>query len=121
MNTRKFIIISAVFIVLSAVCIVFSLTASKKIPLVDGEWSGQAEGRNGMIELVLVVKDGKISDGRIVTEAETDFAKPAEAEIIAQAVKLNAVDGLNAVSGATITSKAVMSALQDAYLKAQEK
>lgn len=121
MTTRKFIVISAVFLIISAAAIVFGATASKKVPLVDGEWAGQAEGRNDTIQLVLVVKDGKISDGRIVSEAETDFAKPAENEIIAQAVKRNSVDGLDTVSGATITSKAMIEALKDAYLKAQEK
>lgn len=121
MTNRKFIIISVLFLVVSAVAIVFATTTSTKVPLVDGEWAGQAEGRNGTIQLVLVVKDGKIAEGRVVSESETVFAKPAEEEIIAQAVKLNSVEGLDVVSGATVTSKAMMEALKDAYQKALEK
>ena len=121
MSNKKFLLISAVFLIVSAVAIVISCNGSKKAPLNDGEWAGKAEGRNGPIELVLSVKDGKISGARVVSESETDFAKPAEEEIIAQAVKKNSVDGLDTVSGATITSKAMIAALADAALKATGK
>ncbi len=121
MSNKKYLLISAVFLLISAVAIVFSCNGSKKPALNDGEWAGKAEGRNGPIELVLSVKDGKISGARVVTESETDFAKPAEEDIIAQAVKKNSVDGLDTVSGATITSKAMIAALADAALKAQGK
>ena len=121
MSNKKFLLISAVFLLISVVAIVISCNGSKKAPLNDGEWAGKAEGRNGPIELVLSVKDGKISGARVVSESETDFAKPAEEEIIAQAVKKNSVDGLDTVSGATITSKAMIAALADAALKATGK
>ncbi len=121
MSNKKYLLISAVFLLISAVAIVISCNGSKKPALNDGEWAGKAEGRNGPIELVLSVKDGKISGARVVTESETDFAKPAEEDIIAQAVKKNSVDGLDTVSGATITSKAMIAALADAVLKASGK
>ncbi|MCR4940784.1 MAG: flavocytochrome c [Treponemataceae bacterium] len=121
MTKKKFLFITAAFLILSALAMVISCNASKKEPLKDGEWTGKAAGRNGPIELVLSVKDGKISGARIVSESETDFAKPAEENIIAQAVKKNSAEGLDVVSGATITSNATMAALADAVLKAQGK
>ncbi|NLK46849.1 MAG: flavocytochrome c [Treponema sp.] len=121
MTKKKFLLIMAAFLIVFTAALCVCCKASKRIPLKDGEWTGKAEGRNGPIELVLSVKNGKISGARIVSESETDFAKPAEETVIAQAVKLNRVDGLDSVSGATITSKATMEALANAMLKAQGK
>ncbi len=119
MKKKTGIAITAAFLLVSALALCVCGTCSRKAQLADGEWSGSAEGRNGPLELVLTVRDGKIAAARVVSESETDFAKPAEADIIAQAVKKNSADGLDVVSGATITSKATMQALKAAIAKAQ--
>ena len=121
MTNKKFLLISALFLIVSAAAVCMSVVLSTTVNLNDGEWTGVAEGRNGPIELVLTVQDGKIAGARVVSESETSFAKVAEDEVIEQAVRLNRVTGLDAYSGATITSNATMKALEDAYNKALEK
>lgn len=75
---------------------------------------GTAEGFKGPIEIELMLKDGKIVDGRVVATDESDFAKPAIDTIIEQAVKNGNADKLDTVSGATFTSKAVIAAIKAA-------
>ncbi|MBO4704179.1 MAG: FMN-binding protein [Spirochaetaceae bacterium] len=121
MTNKKYLLISALFLIVSAAAICMSVVLSTTVKINDGEWAGAAEGRNGPIELVLTVQDGKIAGVRIVAESETSFAKDAESDIIEQAIRFNRVTGLDALSGATITSNAMMDALADAYNKALAK
>ena len=121
MTNKKYLLISALFLIVSAAAICLSVVLATTVNINDGEWTGVAEGRNGPIELVLTVQDGKIAAVRIVAESETSFAKDAETDIIEQAVRLNRVTGLDALSGATMTSNAMMDALADAYNKALAK
>lgn len=111
----------AVFIVISAFAIAFSVVKTKAPVLSDGNWKGTGDGRNGPIEVTVTIEQGKIIGAGIISEAETDFAKPAELTIIEQAVKTGTVADLDAVSGATLTSKGTVQALQNAFNAAKGK
>ena len=85
MNKKPFLI-TGVFLVLAAAAIVIGVKSrSAGASYNDGEWTGTAEGRNGPITLSLTVKGGKVVSGQVVSEDETDFAKPAEQKLIEQA------------------------------------
>lgn len=111
----------ATFLVVSALAIAVSCKAGKTSSFTDGEWAGRGEGRNAPIDLMVTVKDGRIQSARVVSEDETDFAKPAIEKVIQQAVKNNSVKGIDVVSGSTITTNATIAALTDAIEKAQGK
>ena len=72
----------------------------------DGVWNGSGNGRNGPIEISITVKDQKIVAADIISEKETDFAKPAIRNVLDQAVSKGTMSSFDAVSGATISSKA---------------
>ncbi|MBP5156876.1 MAG: FAD-dependent oxidoreductase, partial [Treponema sp.] len=111
MNKKAFLI-TGVFLVLAAVAIVIGVKSrSAGASYDDGEWTGSAEGRNGPISLSLTVANGKVTGGRVLSEDETDFAKPAIQTVIDQFVKTQNVAKLDTVSGATITSKATINAI----------
>lgn len=111
MNKKPFLI-TGVFLVLAAAAIVIGVKSrSAGASYNDGEWTGTAEGRNGPITLSLTVKGGKVVSGQVVSEDETDFAKPAEQKLIDQLVKTQNTAKLDTVSGATITSKATIEAI----------
>ena len=115
MNSKKIIGIAiGVFVIAAAAATVISSRGRAKGKFVDGEWPGMGEGRNGPIELTLSVKGGKITGAKVTKESETGFAQPAEQFVIDQAVAKQSVEGLDIMSGATITSNATMAALQAA-------
>ena len=119
MNKKPFLI-TGVFLVLAALAIVIGVRSrSSGAGYNDGEWTGSSEGRNGPISLSLTVAGGKVTGGKIVSEDETDFAKPAEQKIIDQLVKTQSTAKLDTVSGATITSKATIDAIAMALAAAK--
>lgn len=109
---KKTLPVVAAFLLLAAVAIVIGIKFRPAAASYnDGVWTGTAEGRNGPISLNLTVRGGKIVSGEIVSEDETDFAKPAEQKVIDQLVKTQNPAKLDTVSGATITSKATAGAI----------
>ncbi|QTQ14739.1 flavocytochrome c [Treponema parvum] len=113
MNFKKInAVASCIFLAVSAMAIAIVLSCTKKPA---GEtFTGIGEGNNGKIEVSITVNNGKIVDGKVVSEQETDFAKPAAAKVMAQAVKNGNADNLDIVSGATVTSKGTAQAIRQA-------
>lgn len=117
---KRFIICVASFCVAVIAAFAVILTFSKSGPSYeDGVWAGVGEGRNGPIEVSITVSGGKITDGKIVSETETDFAKPAAQDILEQAISKGNMNSFDAVSGCTITSKATAEAIRNALEKAK--
>ena len=84
----------------------------------DGTYSGTAAGRNGDIVVSVTVTNGKIASVDIVQHEETAGISDASiAEIPAAIVKKNSTK-VDAVSGATVTSKAIMAAVDAALANA---
>lgn len=118
---KKFIVSVFVFIVavIAAMSVIFNFTKAPAYQ--DGIWNGTGAGRNGAINVSITVENGKITDGKILSEEETDFAKPAAQEIMNQAVAKGNIDSYDAVSGATITSKGTAEAIKAALAAASGK
>lgn len=117
---KRFIICVVSFCVAVIAAFAVILTFSKSGPsYADGTWTGTGEGRNGPVEVSITVSNGKITDGKIVSESETDFAKPAAQDILDQAISKGNMNSFDAVSGCTITSKATAEAIRNALDKAK--
>ncbi len=85
----------------------------------DGTYEGTAEGRNADIVVSVEVKDGKIASVEVTSHEETDgIADPALTDTPAAIVSKNSTD-VEAVSSATITSEAIIKAVEDALSKAK--
>ena len=112
---KAFVAKAAAFAALSAAAIAISLGTIKGGQ--KNSYRGIGEGRNGPIEVEISVKDGRIKNARVVSESETDFAKPAAGEIIRQAIGKEGLETFDAVSGATITSEGTAKAIKDAWNK----
>jgi uncharacterized protein with FMN-binding domain len=102
---------------LAAALLVFSCSggASK---WKDGSWQGKAPGIHGDVLLTVSVEKGKIAKITIDKEEEaagvTDLAFTRIPETIIKQQKTQ----VDAVSGATGSSKAIMAAVEDALTKA---
>lgn len=82
--------------------------------LSDGTFSGTAAGHNADLEVEVVVENGEIVDVQVVNHAETQgIADPALEEVPAAIVDTNSTS-VDTVSGATVTSNAIMSAVNNA-------
>lgn len=77
----------------------------------DGEFEGLGEGRSGMIKLAIVVKDHIITAIKIISQSESKFAQPAEQQIIDAVLEKQSTEGVDAVSGATLTSRGMLTAI----------
>lgn len=88
-----------------------NVTDSDDVLMMDGLYEGLGEGRSGMIKLAIEVKDHIIVAINILSQAESKFAQPAENRIIEEVLTRQTIDGVDVVSGATITSQAMLQAI----------
>lgn len=77
----------------------------------DGEFEGLGEGRSGMIKVAVLVKNHVITAIRILSQSESKFAQPAQQRIIDAVLEKQTVQGVDAVSGATLTSQGMLTAI----------
>jgi uncharacterized protein with FMN-binding domain len=84
----------------------------------NGTWQGRAEGLHSDIAVTVTVEKGRIAGVKIDQQGETSgvadlaFTRIPEEIVKAQSTKVDAV------AGASISSKAIMAAVEDALTKA---
>lgn len=84
----------------------------------DGVYEGVGGGNGGEIKANVIIKDGKIESIDIVEHKETEILSDAAFEKIPQAIIDNQSVNIDAVTGATYTSKGIILAIKDALKKA---
>ncbi|NLJ59134.1 MAG: flavocytochrome c [Tissierellia bacterium] len=84
----------------------------------DGTYQGVGVGNGGDILLEVAVRDGKISSIDVLENKETEILSDVAFEKIVQGVLDNQSVNIDTVTGATISSVGIMSALKDALKKA---
>ncbi len=104
---------------LFTVCLFANFSCKKTMPAsVSAE--ATAEGFNGPITVKVFVAENRIVDASIVAITDTEnIGVPASRSIVKKAIKKGTVDGIDIVAGATMSSKAVLAALKEAFAKAQ--
>ena len=80
----------------------------------DGTYTGTAEGRNGDVTVSVTVSGGVISAIDVTDQAETPSFWESAQEIIPEIIKANTTEGVDAVSGATLSSSAIKNAVGNA-------
>lgn len=120
MNKSK-VIISISFLLISIACIIGISTCTPSTSYTDGTWIGTGTGLKGTITVEVTTQDNKIISGKVTDISESDFAIPAADEILKQAISKNSTNSIDAVSGATYTSKGTIEAIQNALNQAKGK
>mgnify|MGYP000895838556 FL=1 len=88
--------------------------------LKDGEYEGTATGYGGPLTVRITIKDGKLTDIKVISQMETpEYFNRAKA-VIGKILSSGSVD-VDSVSGATISSNAIKKAVADALRKAGSK
>ncbi|MGI6625353.1 MAG: RnfABCDGE type electron transport complex subunit D [Limnochordia bacterium] len=92
--------------------------AEESSALIDGTYLGQADSFGGPLELELVVAGGKIASVAVLSHSDTPgISDPAMQEVPGRIVAANSAD-VDAASGATVSSAAIMKAATQALEKA---
>ncbi len=86
--------------------------------LTDGSYDITVDGRNGKMTVTTVIKDGKISEVKVVDNTETPEVAAAALEQIPEEIVAAGSPVVDAVTGATITSDAIMEAVKGAIKEA---
>lgn len=120
-KNRFFCALSVFSVASIAGLLIINAHVSRKVSYADGVWNGKGNGRNGPIEISVTIKDQKIIAADIISEEETDFAKPAIRNVLDQAVSKGSMNSFDAVSGATMSSKATYEAVRMALDSASGK
>lgn len=88
------------------------LTSEPALP--ENTYEGVGKGMGGELKVWLEVLDGKIVSLTVTEQAETDFVAAPALEQIPAAIVENQSFDVDAVTGATVTSKAIIDAAKDA-------
>ena len=81
--------------------------------LADGEYSASVDGQEGKLEVKVVVTDGKIANVEIVEQHETAGVADGALESLPKAIVEENSVNLDVVSGATLTSERIFSAVAE--------
>ena len=88
--------------------------------LKDGTYEAEGKGIGGKVPVTVEVKDGKIASVTVGDNSETQgIGSKAIEQLPELIVEANGTEGVDGVSGATITSKAIFTAVDAALEEAQ--
>ena len=86
----------------------------------DGEYTAEGKGIGGTVPVTVTVKDGKVATVTVGDNSETQGIGSKAIEQLPEAiVAANGTEGVDAVSGATVTSKAIFTAVDEALEQAK--
>ena len=87
---------------------------------VSGDFTGTAKGMGGDVTVTLTLTDSKITGCTAEGVDETQgIGTKAIEQLPAKIVEANGTEGVDAVSGATVTSKAIFTAVEDCLKQAK--
>ena len=95
-------------------------TAAAAGSYTDGTYEASAQGKAGDVPVTVTITDGKISAVEVGDNSETQgVGSKAIEQLPAKIVEANGTDGVDGVSGASVTSKAIFTAVNDALDQAK--
>lgn len=110
-NKRAITVIIASMLVLAA--------CGAKSPYKDGTYQGEGEGKVGPVKVSVAIEKGKISAVTVTEHAETPGLSDSSITEIPQAIlKAQSVE-VDSISGATMTSNAIIQAVTESLEKAK--
>lgn len=106
--------------VLTALCLLaLSMTAVAEAPaFTPGVYTAEAEGRNDKVKVEVTFSESAIESVTIVSHSETPGISDAALSDIPEAIVEHQSLAIDAVTGATLTSNAILTAVADAIVQA---
>lgn len=78
---------------------------------------GEGKGKNGPVKLEVTFENSVIKDIKVLEQQESNYTKPVILDLTREIIDTNSTD-VDIVSGATLTSHAIINAVKDAIKKA---
>ena len=95
--------------------------AASDVSYADGTYEGVGKGIGGDVPVTVTIKDGRISDVTVGDNSETQgIGSKAIEKLPDEIVAANGTDGVDGVSGASVTSKAIFTAVGQALESAED-
>ena len=91
--------------------------ATEEVVYVDGEYEGVGTGMGGDVKVKVTVADGKIASVEVLEHAETEGVCEPAIEGVPAAIEAANSTEVDTVSGATVTSNAIIEAVNNALSK----
>ena len=82
----------------------------------SGVFTGESKGKNGVIKVEVTIENAEIKDIKVVENHESEFTKNVFEQLPKAMIAANTAD-VDVVSGATLTSEAIIEAVKDAITK----
>ena len=124
--TRNIVIMAIVTVIMAVVLSLYIKNtgtvpaADNTASLADGTYTASEQGCLSEVAVTVTVTGGKVTNVAIDASGETPELGGAAAETLADALtKAGSTYGVDAVSGATLTSEAVFTAMNDCLSQAQ--
>ena len=124
--TRNIVIMAIVTVIMAVVLSLYIKNtgtvpaADNTTSLADGTYTASEQGCLSEVAVTVTVTGGKVTNVAIDASGETPELGGAAAETLADALtKAGSTNGVDAVSGATLTSEAVFTAMKDCLSQAQ--
>ncbi len=117
MNEKKFsLLTTAIYLVIALVLVV-------GIVVYTGQNSGNGtmitvDGFMGPLTVQVTLEEGIIKNAKVTKSTDGEFLPQSADTIISKAISQGHANGIDVVAGATTTSKALIQALQQAYINA---
>lgn len=108
-----------ILILCLSMVMIFSLAACQAKPASNensGVFTGESKGNNGPIKVEVTIEDAEIKEIKVVENNESDFTKNVFEELPKAMIEANTAD-VDAITGATVTSNAIIEAVKDAVSK----
>ena len=99
---------------LTAAAVAACVTTGAGAAVKDGTFTGTGNGRGGQITAAVTFKGGKIADVKITKQTETVGVSDSALRILPKEIAEKNTLKLNAVSGATLTSRGILEAVRNA-------
>lgn len=91
---------------------------SQKSNLQDGTFTGEGEGKGGLIKVDVTIKDGKISKVDVTEHHETEGLCDTPIQEVIDSAIANNTANVDTVSGATLTTQGLINAIKAALISA---
>ena len=95
--------------------------SAESATLTDGTYEGTGKGIGGNVPVTVTIEDGKIASVEVGDNSETDgIGTKAIDQLPEKIVAANGTEGVDAVAGASVTSSAIFTAVEDCLTQAAE-